>query len=97
MKEWYDGYQFGHAEIYCPWDILNQCDKFRCSITAPMEAHWENSSSNGIVQDILENSNATVKDEIEALISGQCVEKALIPELTYTDLICGVYFFIQGI
>jgi hypothetical protein len=86
MKEWYDGYQFGHAEIYCPWDILNQCDKFRCSITAPMEAHWENSSSNGIVQDILENSNATVKDEIEALISGQCVEKALIPELTYTDL-----------
>ncbi len=86
MKEWYDGYQFGHAEIYCPWDVLNQCDKFRCSITAPMEAHWENSSSNGIVQDILENSNATVKDEIEALISGQCVEKALIPELTYTDL-----------
>lgn len=85
MKEWYDGYQFGHAEIYCPWDVLNQCDKFRCSITAPMEAHWENSSSNGIVQDIIENSNATVKDEIEALISGQCVEKTLIPELTYTD------------
>ncbi len=86
MKEWYDGYQFGHAEIYCPWDVLNQCDKFRCSITAPMEAHWENSSSNEIVQDIIENSNATVKDEIEALISGQCVEKTLIPELTYTDL-----------
>ena len=25
MKEWYDGYRFGHAqEIYCPWDILLQ-------------------------------------------------------------------------
>ncbi len=86
MKEWYDGYQFGHAEIYCPWDVLNQCDKFRCSIAAPMEPHWENSSSNVIVQDILEESDATVKDQIEALVSGQYIEKALIPELTYTDL-----------
>ena len=20
-KEWYDGYRFGNADIYCPWDI----------------------------------------------------------------------------
>lgn len=85
FKEWYDGYRFGNTEMYCPWDVLNQCDKLRCSITAPMEAHWENSSSNVIVQDILESSNAAVKEQIEVLISGQCIEKALIPELTYTD------------
>ena len=29
FKEWYDGYQFGNTHIYCPWDVLNQCDKFR--------------------------------------------------------------------
>ena len=23
VKEWYDGYQFGKEEIYCPWDVLN--------------------------------------------------------------------------
>lgn len=85
IKEWYDGYHFGQVEMYCPWDVLNQCDKFRYSLIAPMEAHWENSSSNAIVQDILENANATVKEQIEVLISGQCIEKALIPELTYTD------------
>lgn len=21
MKEWYDGYRFGNADVYCPWDI----------------------------------------------------------------------------
>lgn len=86
IKEWYDGYHFGSIDVYCPWDVINQCDKFRVDINAPMEAHWGNSSSNAIVQDILENATATTKDQIEALISGESIEKALIPELTYTDL-----------
>ena len=51
-----------------------------------MEAHWANSSSNVIIQDIIEDATETTKADIEALISGECVEKQLIPELTYTDL-----------
>ena len=86
MKEWYDGYRFGQIDIYCPWDVLNQCDKFLETGDAQMEAHWENSSSNTIVQNILENATETTKSQIESLISGERVEKALIPELTYTDL-----------
>lgn len=86
MKEWYDGYRFGQVDVYCPWDILNQCDKFLESRSAPMEPHWENSSSNAIIQDMIEHATNTTKDQIEALISGEGVEKALIPELTYTDL-----------
>ena len=23
VKEWYDGYHFGNADIYCPWDVIN--------------------------------------------------------------------------
>ncbi len=86
MKEWYDGYRFGQVDVYCPWDILNQCDKFLESRSAPMEPHWENSNSNAIIQDIIEHATNTTKDQIEALISGEEIEKALIPELTYTDL-----------
>ncbi|MEZ3485596.1 MAG: ATP-binding protein [Lachnospiraceae bacterium] len=86
LKEWYDGYRFGQTEIYCPWDVLNQCDKFLETKDAPMEAHWENSSSNAIVKDIFATATETTKSQIEALISGEAVEKVLIPELTYTDL-----------
>lgn len=86
IKEWYDGYRFGQVNVYCPWDVLNQCDKLRTSKDAPMEAYWENSSSNSIVKDIIENATATAKDQIEALISGESVERELRPELTYTDL-----------
>lgn len=86
LKEWYDGYRFGNRDVYCPWDVINQCDKFLHNPNAPMEGHWENSSSNGIIQTMIENSTATTKAQIEALISGHEVEKVLVPELTYTDL-----------
>lgn len=86
FQEWYDGYRFGHTDVYCPWDVINQCDKFLESADAAMESHWENSSSNSIIQDILTDAAETTKAEIEALISGESVEKTLIPELTYTDL-----------
>lgn len=26
IKEWYDGYHFGNADIYCPWDVINHVD-----------------------------------------------------------------------
>lgn len=86
IKEWYDGYRFGESDVYCPWDVINQCDKLRIRPDAPMEAHWENSSSNAIVQDILADATETTKGQMEALISGEPVEKLVIPELTYTDL-----------
>ncbi len=89
MKEWYDGYRFGNTYVYCPWDVLNQCDKFCESRNAGMESHWENGSSNSIVKDILEGSDKTTRAEIEALISGEYVEKPLISGLTYSDLDSG--------
>lgn len=85
FKEWYDGYRFGNTYVYCPWDVLNQCDKFCESGNARMESHWENSSGNSIVKDILEHSNKTTRSEIEALISGEYVEKPLFTGLTYSD------------
>jgi len=86
FKEWYDGYHFGAVDVYCPWDVINQCDKLRVKRDAAMEPHWENSSSNEIIQALITDSTESVKAEIEALISGESIEKILIPELTYTDL-----------
>jgi hypothetical protein len=27
VRSWYDGYQFGNASVYCPWDVINHVDK----------------------------------------------------------------------
>ena len=86
IKEWYNGYHFASVDVYCPWDVINQCDKLRVKKDASMESHWENSSSNMIIQELIEGSTESTKAEIESLISGELIEKHLIPELTYADL-----------
>ena len=86
MKAWYDGYRIGDVDVYCPWDVILQCSKLRRSKDAQMEPHWENSSSNSIIRSILEDATEITKMEIEGLLSGEMVEKEIIPELTYTDL-----------
>lgn len=27
IKEWYDGYNFGKIDVYCPWDVMNLCKR----------------------------------------------------------------------
>ena len=34
IKEWYDGYHFGNADVYCPWDVINYVDLLRFEPTA---------------------------------------------------------------
>lgn len=86
IKEWYDGYHFGSMEMYCPWDVINYCDKLLADRKCKPEAFWANSSSNYIIQDILSHASETAKEQIERLISGESIEQQIIPELTYTDL-----------
>ncbi len=85
FKEWYDGYHFGNVDVYCPWSVINQCDKFCESGNAQIESHWANSSNNAIIKEIIEEATESTRSDIEALISGETVKKRLIPELTYTD------------
>ena len=43
-KEWYDGYHFGKADIYCPWDVINYVDQLKYDQTAGPQDFWSNSS-----------------------------------------------------
>ena len=86
MQEWYDGYRFGGKSVYCPWDVLNYLRKLRRNKNARPESFWANSSSNAIIQSILSGATETAKEQMEMLLSGEAIEKKLVPELTYKDL-----------
>ena len=34
IREWYDGYRIGNANIYCPWDVINYIDLLRADAEA---------------------------------------------------------------
>ncbi len=86
FKEWYDGYRFGSTEIYCPWDVINQCETLYSDREAPMQSYWVNSSGNDIVRDILNGASANTKEQIESLVSEESIKRAINTDLTYADL-----------
>lgn len=91
IKEWYDGYQFGNAEVYCPWDVINYCDALRVEPAAQPKNYWSNTSSNEAVRRFIQESDkASVRREIENLVAGEVIEKEIHQELTYKDMYTSV-------
>jgi len=86
MKDWYDGYHFGDADVYCPWDVVNHCDKLLEDPQAKPKPYWNNTSSNQLVQDFIGLANVTTQREIEELVSGGGIRKKIVETLTYGEL-----------
>ena len=85
-KEWYDGYHFGDADVYCPWDVINHVDRLCGEPDAKPQPYWINTSGNGLVKRFIDKANKTTRDEIERLVSGETIEKQVSLELTYDEI-----------
>ena len=81
VKSWYDGFIFGtHTDIYNPWSILNYLD------TGKLDTYWANSSSNSLVGKLLRESGTDIKQDFEALISGQSIIAQIDEQIVYGEL-----------
>lgn len=86
IKEWYDGYHFGNADIYCPWDVINFVKKLLTDSNAKPSAFWINSSGNDLVKLFVDKADQSTKDEIERLVTGESVTKRIRLDLTYDEI-----------
>ena len=86
IKEWYDGYRMGNAELYCPWDVINYCSKLIIEPSSQPKAFWINTSGNTIIKKFLATAKTKTKRELEELINGEFVTKKINHELNYRDL-----------
>lgn len=86
-KSWYDGYQFGSVEVYCPWDVLNYCDKLKDHADSFPENYRINTSGNDAVKKFIQMSgNFKTKREIETLLAGEEIIKEIHQELVYPEM-----------
>jgi hypothetical protein len=86
VKEWYDGYQFGEINVYCPWDVINFCFDARKTKQLYPINYWANTSGNGLVRLFIDKATALTKRELEKLVAGESVTKRISQELTYPEL-----------
>ena len=86
VREWYDGYHIGGADVYCPWDVINHVDRLRGEPGAQPQSYWINTSGNDLVKRFVNRADKTTRDEMERLIAGESVEKEIRLELTYDEI-----------
>jgi hypothetical protein len=73
VQLWYNGYRFGGRVIYNPWSIIN----FLRSKEKELIPYWINTSDNKIVDSLLSRGGLELKKELEQLIRGETIEKAI--------------------
>lgn len=86
IKEWYDGYQFGGCDVYCPWDVMNYFQDLKRNPDAKPISYWKNTSDNAIIRSFIDYSGAAIKKKLEILISGGSIRQQIEENLTYDYL-----------
>ena len=84
VRDWYDGYRFGNAEIYNPWSLLNYiAQNFRPA------AYWAGTSGNDILDALIDNADDDVWQELIELGNGNTVTKQIKTTVTMDDITKG--------
>ena len=82
VRRWYDGFTFGrHTDIYNPWSIASFIKK-----NGAYDAYWVNTSSNGLVNFLLQSGNAEIKQAMEALLRGESIEAEIDEQIVFSQL-----------
>ena len=81
VKLWYDGFTFGdEKDVYNPWSIINFLDEKK------YKTYWADSSSNGLVNELIRTGSAEIKKTMETLMAGGTVEKNIDEQIVFEQL-----------
>lgn len=78
IRKWYDGYRFGHSEIYNPWSVTSYFAN-----DGQARAFWANTSDNEIIREVLKDLTPEVSDELTRVMQGEEIHASLNMEVVY--------------
>ncbi len=81
VKQWYDGFTIGNlTDIYNPWSSINFLDE------GCLKTFWANTSSNGLVSNLLRKGSREIKMQFERLLSGKTIKSRMDEEVVFSQL-----------
>ena len=88
IKAWYDGYHFGDADIYCPWDVISYLRDFQYGVAQKPKSYWKNTSDNAIIRSFIDyaGDNITTTDSLPDGCSALMIPNAEIREIFETTV-----------
>ena len=88
VREWYDGYRFGDAEIYNPWSVTRFVKDSCAGGAVRPEPYWANTSGNDLLQTLITDSvsgNGS-RVELETLLDRGTVCHSVCEQLNYSSM-----------
>lgn len=80
IKAWYDGYRFGHVEIYNPWSVIHF---FRNQMVGD---YWVNTSGNSLIREMLRHITPETVENLTTLLYGESVTVLVREGVIYEDI-----------
>ena len=81
IRYWYDGFSFGkRKDIYNPWSITKYLD------TGEYGTYWADTSGNVLVSNLIRQSPAKIKSEMEDLLQGRTICTDLDEQVIFEQL-----------
>lgn len=82
VKQWYDGFTFGkYTDIYNPWSIVSFIET-----NGKYEAYWTNTSSNKLVNSLVQSGDVELKQTMEELLQGKSFRTELDEQIVFNQL-----------
>ena len=79
--DWYDGYQFGHSEIFNPWSVINYFGN-ECK----PKAYWQSTGSNDVINEILSFSDIETGENLRKLLLGDVIKTGIDSSVIYPEI-----------
>ena len=82
VKQWYDGFTFGkYTDIYNPWSIASFIRN-----KGKYAAYWSNTSSNGLINSLIQKGNKEIKQTFETLVRGGSFQAMIDEQVVFNRL-----------
>ena len=92
LCDWYDGYRFGHTEIFNPWSVISYFDN-----DCVPRAFWQSTSSNDVIHEVLSAATPDILENLERLLRGESFATHIDTSIIYPrvkDSPSSVYSFL---
>ena len=86
IREWYDGYNFGGVDMYCPWDVTRYLVDYMKNGKTEATCYWAGSSGNSVICSFINKYAKFIKLDLEKLLRGESVKKRISFNITYGEL-----------
>ncbi len=91
VTDHYDGYRFGQEQMYCPWDVMNFCQKNYQLIGVNEKKiaagnYWINTSGNDVIEEYMGYIRPEHVNQMQTLVNGKSIFTPVRQSLCYGDL-----------